>query len=134
MKTAATIAATTPHRSLTVSRSPLPGTVCKPTSGPKRARLTTAAISESRSEVTTRLPPLAAVKGGSPATAAARCSSRISAPSGRNSAVGWSLTSAAMSDFLYFGFAKQPRGQKDQRDGEDREGGDVLVFDREIRR
>src|SRR5712671_3121079 len=41
---------------------------------------------------------------------------------------------AAMSDFLDIRPAEQALRQEDERDGEDREGGDVLVVDRKIGR
>src|SRR5262249_43224721 len=67
----------------------------------------------------------------SPATAA---SLSAWAMSGVAAAAGASTPRALISHLLHVRAAEQALGQEDERDGEDREGCDVLVVDRKIRR
>src|SRR5262249_41648400 len=110
-----------------------------PNRRPAIARITKAASSGQRGSRTSSLRVSCTVRNTisgrnrpnaiSPATAA---SLSAWAMSGVAAAAGASTPRALISHLLHVRAAEQALGQEDERDGEDREGCDVLVVDREI--
>src|SRR5215470_11873956 len=70
----------------------------------------------------------------SPSAKSPAISASLKAEKMRPCEVGGVAATAMRLDLLHFGPAEQPRGQEYQGNGEDREGGDVLVVDREVGR